>query len=116
MDRLRPNNFSPLQLISWRRDRRNTRLGFAAVDLPTASGLLEIRDVVISQNSGVKFVSMPAGSYISGGQAHYTTILKWDDIVRFRDAVIAAVERCDPEAFESGEPALRESSESEWPS
>jgi hypothetical protein len=49
---------------------------------------------------------MPAGAYIAGRQAHYTNVLKWHDIASFREAVIALVERCDPEVFTSGELAL----------
>jgi hypothetical protein len=97
MDRLCPN--SPLRLLSWRRDRRSTRLGFAAVELQTASGLLEVREIVISQSHRTRFIAMPAGAYIAGGEARYQNILRWHDISAFRDAVIGLVERADPEAF-----------------
>jgi hypothetical protein len=104
VDCLYPKGFSALRLISWRRDRRNSRLGFASVELATASGPLQIDDVIVSQNNGTRFVSMPAGSYISGGQAKYKAVLKWPgDIDRFRDDVIALIEQLDPKAFESDE-------------
>jgi hypothetical protein len=87
-------------------------LGFACVEIATACGPLQVSGIVVSQNCGSRFIGMPAGSYIVGGQAHYTNILKWcDGIDHFRDAVLALVERCDPDVFESGELALAESRE-----
>jgi hypothetical protein len=115
MDCLHPNGFSAPRLVSWRRDHRNTRLGFATVELWTASGLLQISDIVVSQSHGSRFIAMPAGAYVAGGQAKYKTVLKWQDIGPFREGVIALIEQRDPEVFESGEPDLVESGDREWP-
>lgn len=88
-----------LRLCSWQRERRQSLVGFAHVELETAYGLLEIRNIAVHENSGSRFVAMPAGAYIADGRAKYLNVLKWQDIAAFKAAVVALVERHDPEAF-----------------
>ncbi len=100
----------------WRGLRRNTLLGFAAIQIKELH--LTIRDVAVHEKDGRRWAQLPAkpqvkdGALVTGGggKIQYFPIMEFDGRETrnaFSNAVCAAVLARDPGAFGADMPAAR---------
>jgi hypothetical protein len=91
-----------IEVIEWRKLKRNTLLGFAKIRVPEWH--LTISDIAIHEKDGRRWAQLPSkqlldrdGQPLRGddGKARYMKLISFDDRSigdRFSDAVVKAVE------------------------
>jgi hypothetical protein len=100
-----------LRVVQWRRDRRNSRVGYATLKWDPL-GLL-VQRVVVQESHGTLWVTLPAAPLLDGSEqplrdergkiVHVPLATFADDAAKaaFRDVVLAGVKGLDPTAFDA---------------